>query len=99
MPLPSHRSGSNPPPVASQSAVTRRRAEDVASASTSFESVLLFFLVLIMIAALLAAFHGLHKIAHMIVTEFGVPGGVIACGVIYAISLIMDRAAQTNTSL
>ncbi|MCU1340361.1 MAG: hypothetical protein JWO19_5942 [Bryobacterales bacterium] len=33
----------------------------------------------------------LHKLAHVIVTEYGITGGLVACGALYASSLVMDR--------
>ena len=33
----------------------------------------------------------LHRIAHAIVTEYGLLGGLIACGAIYITGLIIDR--------
>jgi hypothetical protein len=44
-----------------------------------------------MIVFLIAAWWALHRIAHVIVTEYGLLGGVITCGVIYAIGLVMHR--------
>jgi hypothetical protein len=44
-----------------------------------------------MVAFLIAAGYVLHRIAHLIVTEYGLLGGVIACGVIYPAGMIMDR--------
>ena len=44
-----------------------------------------------MIATLLAAWHVLHWVSTLIVTEYGLLGGLVACGVIYVISLIMDH--------
>jgi hypothetical protein len=32
-----------------------------------------------------------HRIAHVIVAEYGIAGGLLACGIIYATSLVMDR--------
>jgi len=44
-----------------------------------------------MISFLIVTYYVAHRIAHMIVTEYGVFGGLITCGAIYAISLIMHR--------
>lgn len=40
---------------------------------------------------LMVTFYVAHRIAHAILTEYGLPGGFIACGAIYAVGLIMDR--------
>ena len=34
---------------------------------------------------------GGEEIAHVIVTEYGMAGGLVACGVVYATGLVMDR--------
>jgi hypothetical protein len=44
-----------------------------------------------MIVFLIAAGWVLHRIAHVIVTEYGILGGLVTCGVIYATGLVMDR--------
>jgi hypothetical protein len=44
-----------------------------------------------MIVFLMAAWWVLHRIAHVIVTEYGMLGGLIACGAIYITGLIVDR--------
>jgi hypothetical protein len=44
-----------------------------------------------MVTLLIAASHLVHWVAHLIVTEYGLLGGVIACGALYATALIMDR--------
>jgi len=43
------------------------------------------------IVFLMMTFYVAHRIAHVIVTEYGLLGGFITCGAIYAIALIMDR--------
>jgi hypothetical protein len=44
-----------------------------------------------MIVFLTATWWVLHRIAHSIVTEYGLLGGLIACGAIYITGLIIDR--------
>lgn len=44
-----------------------------------------------MMFSLMAIWYVVHRIAHVIVTEFGLLGGCVACGAIYVVSLIMDR--------
>jgi hypothetical protein len=44
-----------------------------------------------MIVFLMVTYYVAHRIAHAIATEYGLLGGFIACGAIYAISLIMHR--------
>ena len=44
-----------------------------------------------MIVCLAAMYYVGHRIAHVIVTKYGLLGGFITCGAIYAISLIMHR--------
>jgi hypothetical protein len=44
-----------------------------------------------MITSLMAAWWVLHRIAHVIVTEYGMLGGLIAWGAIYITGLIVDR--------
>ena len=44
-----------------------------------------------MIVFLVVMYYVLHRIAHAIVTEYGLLGGFIACGAIYTIGLIMHR--------
>jgi len=44
-----------------------------------------------MIASLLATWHVAHWVMRLIVTEYGILGGLVACGVIYVTSLMMDR--------
>ena len=50
-----------------------------------------FALEITMAALLMAASYLVHWVAHVIVTEYGVLGGVITCGALYATGLIMDR--------
>jgi len=50
-----------------------------------------FSLEMTMVAILIATWYLLHRVAHLIVTEYGLLGGVIACGALYATGLIMDR--------
>ena len=44
-----------------------------------------------MLASLVALWWVVHWVARLIVTEYGILGGLVACGVIYVTSLIMDR--------
>ena len=44
-----------------------------------------------MIASLIATWHVAHWVMRLIVTEYGILGGLVACGVIYVTSLMMDR--------
>jgi hypothetical protein len=44
-----------------------------------------------MLASLFATWHVVHWVAGLIVTEYGMLGGLVACGVIYVTSLIMDH--------
>jgi hypothetical protein len=44
-----------------------------------------------MLASLLATWNVAHWVARLIVTEYGIFGGLVACGVIYVTSLIMDH--------
>ena len=46
------------------------------------------------IVFLMITFYVAHRIAHAIVTEYGLPGGFIACGAIYVIGLIMHRCGM-----
>jgi hypothetical protein len=48
-------------------------------------------LVIVMLTALIATWWVAHRIAHAIVAEYGIAGGLLACAVIYAASLVMDR--------
>jgi hypothetical protein len=44
-----------------------------------------------MIVCLVGVFYVAHRIAHAIVTEYGIFGGIIMCALAYGISLIMHR--------
>jgi hypothetical protein len=44
-----------------------------------------------LITVLMATWWVLHKLAHVIVAEYGITGGLVVCGVIYASSLVMDH--------
>ena len=44
-----------------------------------------------MIIFLMAAWYVAHSIMQMIVAEYGILGGLVACGAIYASSLVMDH--------
>jgi hypothetical protein len=44
-----------------------------------------------MIVCLMTVFYVAHRIMHAVVTEYGIPGGIIMCAVIYGVSLIMHR--------
>ena len=90
MPLPSQKPGSSHLPVISSRA-SRLSRMGRPTTSTGLEPGLSIFLEIMMIVALVAAFYGLHKIAHIIVMEYGVLGSAIACGVLYVVALIMER--------
>jgi hypothetical protein len=45
----------------------------------------------VMLASLVALWWVVHWVARLIVTEYGILGGLVACGVIYVTSLIMDH--------
>ena len=44
-----------------------------------------------LITLLMATWWVLQKLAQVIVTEYGITGGLVVCGAIYASSLVMDR--------
>jgi hypothetical protein len=44
-----------------------------------------------MIVFLMATWWVLHRIAHVIVTEYGLLGGLLALAVIYVTGIVMDR--------
>jgi hypothetical protein len=44
-----------------------------------------------MVTVLAATWYVAYGVAHLIVTEYGIAGGLVACAVIYATSLVMDR--------
>jgi hypothetical protein len=44
-----------------------------------------------MIVFLMATWWVLHRIAHVIVTEYGILGGLVTLGAIYITGLIVDR--------
>ena len=48
-------------------------------------------LLIAMVTFLMATWYAAHRVAHVIVTEYGMAGGLATCGVIYATSLVMDR--------
>ena len=50
-----------------------------------------FSLEITMVTLLIAAWYLVHWVAQLIVTEYGLLGGVITCGALYATGLIMDR--------
>jgi hypothetical protein len=50
-----------------------------------------FSLEMMMVAFLIATWYLVRRVAHLIVTEYGLLGGVLACVAIYATGLIMDR--------
>jgi hypothetical protein len=47
-----------------------------------------------MIVSLMAAWWVLHRIAHAIVAEYGIAGGLLACAVIYGTGIVMDRHSR-----
>ena len=44
-----------------------------------------------MIASLIATWWVVHWAARLIVTEYGILGGLVACGVCFVTAVIMDR--------
>ena len=50
-----------------------------------------FSLEITMVTLLIAAWYLVDWVAQLIVTEYGLLGGVITCGALYATGLIMDR--------
>ena len=90
MPLPSQKSGSSHLPV-----IPRRKSRlsriSRPTTSTGFEPLLSSFLGIMMIATFLAVMYGWHKIAHIIVTEYGLLGAAITCGIIFVVTLIVER--------
>ena len=44
-----------------------------------------------MFAFLIALWWSVHWVARLIVTEYGILGGLFACGVCFVTALIMDR--------
>lgn len=49
-----------------------------------------------MAVCLAAMYYVAHRIAQAIVTDYGLLGGYITCGAIYAVSLIMDRRGKIS---
>ena len=46
---------------------------------------------IVMITLLMATWWVLHKLAHIFIAEYGITGGLIACGAIFASSFVMNR--------
>jgi hypothetical protein len=90
MPLPSQKSGSSHLPVI-PSRESRFSRIDRPTTSTGFEPLLSIFLEIMMIATFVAVMYGWHKIVHIIVTEYGLLGTAITCGVLYVVTLIVER--------
>jgi hypothetical protein len=44
-----------------------------------------------MLLSLIITWHAVHWGARLIVTNFGIVGGILACGLFFAISCMMDR--------
>jgi hypothetical protein len=44
-----------------------------------------------MLGSLIVIWHGVHWVARLIVTEFGIVAGLVACGVCFVTAVIMDR--------
>ena len=44
-----------------------------------------------MLAVLIVTWHGVHWVARLIVTEYGVLAGLVACGICFVTAVIMDR--------
>jgi hypothetical protein len=49
------------------------------------------FMTFFMLGSLIALWWSVHWVAGLIVTEFGILGGLVACGVCYVTAVIMDR--------
>jgi hypothetical protein len=90
MPLPSQKPGSSHLPVISSRA-SRLSRMGRPTTSTGLEPGLSIFLEIMMIVTLVAVMYGWHKIAHIIVMEYGLLGSAITCGVLYVVALIMER--------
>jgi hypothetical protein len=52
---------------------------------------LLFSLEMAMITFLIATWYVLHRMALVIVDNYGILGGLVTCAAIYCVALIMDR--------
>ena len=44
-----------------------------------------------MIATLIVTWHGVHWVARLIVTEYGILAGLVGLGVCFVMAVIMDR--------
>ena len=44
-----------------------------------------------MLASLVVTWHAVHWVARLIVTEYGILAGLVACGVCFVTAVIMDR--------
>jgi hypothetical protein len=44
-----------------------------------------------MLLSLIITWHAVHWGARLIVTNFGIVGGILACGLFFVISCVMDR--------
>ena len=54
--------------------------------------------VLLMITCMMFIWYVAHRVAHMIVTEYGLLGGLVAMIVIYTASLVMDHYGLKSES-
>jgi hypothetical protein len=70
---------------------TPSRDADALTASTSSEPMFSAPVIFAMIAAMMVVFWTAHQLAHLYFMQFGIMGGLVAYGVIYAASLIMDH--------
>jgi hypothetical protein len=48
-------------------------------------------LIIAMVTSLVATCYVAHRVAHLVVAEYGIAGGLVTCAVIYATSLVMNR--------
>jgi hypothetical protein len=69
----------------------RRSTSNAQQAARSWQAMRDTIMIFAMIASLLATWHVAHWVMRLIVTEYGIIGGLVACGVIYVTSLMMDH--------
>jgi hypothetical protein len=49
------------------------------------------FMTFVMLGSLIALWWSVHWVARLVVTEYGLLGGLVACGVCYVTAVMMDR--------
>jgi hypothetical protein len=69
----------------------RRSTSNPQQAARSSQAMRDTIMIFAMIASLIATWHVAHWLMRLIVTEYGILGGLVACGIIYITSLIMDH--------